>query len=289
MEQHSKKDNLERIALQMTSSLNLREVLTSITQGLVDEIAAAFARIWLIGPGDICRKCYKADICSSRERCLHLKASSGMYRNLNGEYRRLPLGALKIGKIATEGESVYTNKVLGDDRLQNQNWIKENRFQSFAGYPLVFRKEILGVIAMFSRKALSQTEFESLELFANQAATAIKNAQLFEEVDRLNKKLQAENIYLQKEIQLRHNYEEIIGESKSFRKALSMVDQVAGTDATVLILGETSTVKELIARAIHSNSARWERPLVKVNCAALPASLIESELFGHEKGAFTRT
>ncbi len=287
MEQHYKKDNLERIALQLASSLNLQEVLTSITQGLVDEIAATFARIWLIGPGDICSKCYKADTCSNRDRCLHLKASSGMYRNLNGEYRRLPLNTLKIGKIATDGEPVYTNKVLGDDRLQNQQWIKENGFQSFAGYPLVFRKELLGVIAMFSRKALPQTEFESLELFANQAATAIKNAQLFGEVDRLKHKLQAECIYLQKEIKLRHNYEEIIGESESFRKALSMVDQVAGTDATVLILGETGTGKELIARAIHSKSARGERPLVKVNCAALPASLIESELFGHEKGAFT--
>ena len=287
MEQLSKRDKLEQIALQMTSSLNLQEVLTSITQGLVDEISAAFARIWLIGSGDICSKCYKKTACSNRVRCLHLKASSGMYRNLNGEYRRVPLNTLKIGKIATDGEPVYTNKVLGDDRLQNQQWIKGNGFRSFAGYPLVFRKELLGVIAMFSHKALLKTEFESLELFANQAATAIKNAQLFEEVDRLNKKMQAECIYLQKEIQLRHNFEEIIGESESFRKALLMVDQVAGTVATVLILGETGTGKELIARAIHGNSSRSQRPLVKVNCAALPASLIESELFGHEKGAFT--
>ncbi len=95
------------------------------------------------------------------------------------------------------------------------------------------------------------------------------------------------NCFILKEIKLRHNYDEIIGESESFRKALLKVDQVAGTDATVLILGETGTGKELIARAIHSKSSRSQRPLVKVNCAALPAYLIESELFGHEKGAFT--
>ncbi len=107
------------------------------------------------------------------------------------------------------------------------------------------------------------------------------------EVKDLKEKLEAENVYLRYEIKLEHNFEEIVSQSSLFRKVLEKVQLVANTDATVLILGESGTGKELIARAIHSISKRCHRPLVKVNCAALPASLIESELFGHEKGAFT--
>ncbi|MFM9840891.1 MAG: sigma 54-interacting transcriptional regulator [Cyclobacteriaceae bacterium] len=100
-------------------------------------------------------------------------------------------------------------------------------------------------------------------------------------------KLQAQNQYLQDEIKLSHNYDEIVSKSNVFRAVLKKVEQVAATDATVLILGESGTGKELLCRAIHSTSKRGNRPLVKINCAALPANLIESELFGHEKGAFT--
>jgi PAS domain S-box-containing protein len=107
------------------------------------------------------------------------------------------------------------------------------------------------------------------------------------ELEFLKNKLYEENIYLQNEIKLTHNFEEIVGKSLSLRKVLEKVEQVAATDATVLIQGETGTGKELIARTIHHISSRSSSPLVKVNCATLPAALIESELFGHEKGAFT--
>ena len=107
------------------------------------------------------------------------------------------------------------------------------------------------------------------------------------EVEQLKIRLEKENTYLQEEIKLSNNFEEIISQSKKFKKVLSQVEQVATTDATVLITGESGTGKELIARAVHNLSKRKNRPLVKVNCAALPANLIESELFGHERGAFT--
>ncbi|MBN2289437.1 MAG: sigma 54-interacting transcriptional regulator [Candidatus Glassbacteria bacterium] len=107
------------------------------------------------------------------------------------------------------------------------------------------------------------------------------------EVESLKNRLQAENIYLQEEIKIEHNFEEIISNSEALNRVLEKVEQVASTDATVLILGETGTGKQLIARAVHNVSPRAGRTLVTVNCAALPSSLIESELFGHEKGAFT--
>lgn len=108
-----------------------------------------------------------------------------------------------------------------------------------------------------------------------------------EEVEKLKNRLAAENIYLREEIKLERNFEEIIGRSEALQNVLDKAEQVAGTDATVLLLGETGTGKELMARAVHNLSRRKDHSLVKVNCAALPANLIESELFGHEKGAFT--
>ncbi|HEX2929217.1 MAG TPA: sigma 54-interacting transcriptional regulator, partial [Candidatus Binatia bacterium] len=107
------------------------------------------------------------------------------------------------------------------------------------------------------------------------------------EVSQLKDQLQQENIYLRDEIRLEHNFDEIVGESDEIKYTLYKIEQVAPTDSTVLILGETGTGKELVARAIHSAGPRKHRPLMKINCAALPASLVESELFGHERGAFT--
>ncbi|MDH4085228.1 MAG: sigma 54-interacting transcriptional regulator [Nitrospira sp.] len=280
-------DALERITLQMASSLDLQVVLTTITQGLVDELDGAFARIWLLGPGDLCADCHKAADCTNRARCLHLKASAGLYTDLNGEYRRIPLGALKIGKIAQGFGPMQTNDVLGDDRLPNKQWMKDNGLQSFAGYPLVFRGDVLGVIAMFGRRPLSDEEFERLAIFANQAAVAIKNAQLFTEVAQLKTRLEAENLYLREEVKSQNNFEEIIGDSPSIMTVLRQIEQVAPTDSTVLLRGDTGTGKELMARAIHNLSPRKARSLVKVNCGAIPANLVESELFGHEKGSFT--
>jgi len=107
------------------------------------------------------------------------------------------------------------------------------------------------------------------------------------EIERLNRQLQAENVYLHEELRSSHHFDEIVGNSEALRLVLARVEQVAPTPSTVLLLGETGTGKELFAHAIHERSPRRQRPLVGVNCAALPAGLIESELFGHEKGAFT--
>src|SRR5215468_8487457 len=187
---------LEHITLQMTAKLQLEDVLATITQGLVQEFHAAFARLWLLGPGDLCAACYQAADCANRARCLHLKASAGLYTNLNGTFRRVPLGVAKIGHIALGWGPTYTNDTLADDRLPDKTWLREHGLVSFAGYPLLFQEELLGVLAMFSQRVMHQDEFDRLAVFANQAAIAIKNAYLFAEVEALTNRLQAENVYL---------------------------------------------------------------------------------------------
>jgi formate hydrogenlyase transcriptional activator len=126
-----------------------------------------------------------------------------------------------------------------------------------------------------------------LDQVASAVAVALDDCLAHEEVRRLRDRLAAENDYLQEEIRQEHNFEEIVGRSAVLRRTLREVELVAPTESTVLIYGETGTGKELVARAIHARSARAQRPLIKVNCAAIPAGLVESELFGHEKGAFT--
>ncbi|MER3424185.1 MAG: hypothetical protein C4293_14150 [Nitrospiraceae bacterium] len=253
----------ERIVFKMTSSLRLQDVLTAITEGLVMELDGALARIWLVGPGDICHKCFKVDLCPSRLQCLHLKASSGISPNLDGEYRRVPFGAMKIGLIAHLGQPIYTNDVMNDDRVPHKQWLLDNALRSFAGYPLIFNGEVLGVLAMFSRHVIREEEFERLAVFSHQAAVAVKNAQLFEEVQRLKNQLQAENVYLHQEIESEHGWGEIIGESPALKSVLKLVSQVAPTNACVLIQGETGTGKELVARAIHRLSTRKDEPIAQ--------------------------
>lgn len=161
--------------------------------------------------------------------------------------------------------------------------------RSYIVVPLVARAQAIGTLNVGSTTPHRYAEADALFLLeiAKQIALAVENMKAYEEIAALKARLQEENIYLQEEIKTQHNFEEIIGESQALKKTLKAVETVAATDATVLLLGETGTGKELIARAIHQLSPRKQRALIKVNCAALPTGLIESELFGHEKGAFT--
>ncbi|HEX7330657.1 MAG TPA: sigma 54-interacting transcriptional regulator [Pyrinomonadaceae bacterium] len=161
--------------------------------------------------------------------------------------------------------------------------------RSGCSVPLICHDQVLGTINVGSLReaAFSRKDAELLEQIASQVAIAVENALIFQELTALKNKLASEKIYLEEEIQTEYNFEEIIGQSAALKKILQQVATVAPTDSVVLLCGETGTGKELIARAIHNLSNRRERTLVKLNCAAIPTGLLESELFGHEKGAFT--
>src|SRR5712672_4363231 len=161
--------------------------------------------------------------------------------------------------------------------------------KSFCFLPLISRNRAIGtlVLARLRDDAFSQADVAFLSQVANQVALAVENALAYREIQELKEQLSKVKLYLEDEIRTEMNFAQIIGSSASLRKALKRVETVAPTDSTVLIYGETGTGKELIARGIHDLSPRRSKPFVKLNCAAIPTGLLESELFGHEKGAFT--
>lgn len=161
--------------------------------------------------------------------------------------------------------------------------------QSYCWMPLTTVRRRLGALVFTSKRtaAYDGSDLPFLQLVANQVAVAVENALAFQEIEALKEKLAKEKAYLEEEVRTEHHFGDIVGENAALRGILAQVETVAPTDSTVLIRGETGTGKELIARAVHDLSPRKGRTFVKLNCAAIPTGLLESELFGHEKGAFT--
>ena len=235
-------------------------------------------------------------VCPNQERCLHLTASEG--RNLKGEkawtgldgrFGRFPIGVRKVGHVAESGEAIHLDNLMTTESswIADPNWIHAEKISAIAAHPLKFQDDILGVIAIFSRKNISQDNFDWLRLFAEQASIAIANARAFEEIDKLRQELKDENDYLKEEINEAAPHKFLIGKSPVWAKILQQIELVGGSDVTVLLTGESGTGKEMVARALHEAGPRRDKPLVRVNCAAISAELFESEFFGHVKGAFT--
>jgi formate hydrogenlyase transcriptional activator len=202
---------------------------------------------------------------------------------------------LEVGRTETTAGWVFDRQQpLRRDLETEQEFANERRLwaeglRSLCVAPLILRGKSIGTLSVVSRNKdqYSEEDAQFLQEVANQVVLAIANMKSYEEIAALKAKLEKENVYLREEIRSEHNFEEIVGNSPVLLAVLRTVEQVAPTDSTVLIWGETGTGKELIARAIHNLSGRKDSALVSVNCSAISAGLVESELFGHLKGAFT--
>jgi formate hydrogenlyase transcriptional activator len=222
-----------------------------------------------------------------RRFALEGRSLPGQSDELNSEINR---HGSHSGWVFDHRRPLLKRDLTGAEReLPSDEVVLAGGIRSYVIVPLIARGKAFGTLFLASctPNQYSPADVDLLEEIAKQISLAIENMLAFEEIDRLRATLEEENRYLQDEIGTAYDLEEIIGQSPAMRQVFKAIETVAPTNATVLILGETGTGKELVARALHNLSSRRRRALVKVNCAALPAGLIESELFGHEKGAFT--
>jgi formate hydrogenlyase transcriptional activator len=245
---------------------------------------------------------------SSVRRVMHCDAAAVMLANPEGKH--LVVHALDYPEsrgIFTEGALVPIEGTMPGDSFKSGKPMVVNRLDpaevppemyrkasaeglnSFCDVPLISRNRLLGVLAVARREenAFDEDEVAFMTQVANQVAIGVENALAYREIADLKDKLAQEKLYLEDELRGEMDFEGIVGQSSALRHVLNLVETVAPSDSTVLMLGETGTGKELIARAIHDRSRRKGRTFVKVNCAAIPTGLLESELFGHERGAFT--
>jgi transcriptional regulator with GAF, ATPase, and Fis domain len=290
---------LQALALRISGERSVDAVLESIVHGLAQQASVALARVWVTGPGDVCRSCRMRAVCQDRSSCLHLSASAGTsltgehWSQLDGTFRRVPFGNARMDFCPSPVRAIATDRagqllhVSACSQWAHPEWIQRETIESFAGHPLVFRDETLGVLGVFRRALINEQEFGWLQVFANQAAAAVANARAFSELDRLRQQLESHNAYLKEEVDSALIFGRIVGRSRALRHVLQQVDDVASSDATVLITGESGTGKELLAKEIHERGRRSQRPFVRVNCSAIPREMFESEFFGHVRGAFT--
>jgi formate hydrogenlyase transcriptional activator len=261
----------------VTSQATRKVELRALVEGLIDSIGRAMrcdcAYIALLD---------REDSHTFREFALH-------YPNRNRRVQPLPVISREEGQRLSRVVELGQSVTFVSPESESRSIAGLTNFKAQYHFPLVAQDRELGVLtlAYHAENALQQTEIFFLENVAAQIAIAIENARVHNEIAALKEQLEGERVYVEDEILAGAKFEEIVGSSESLVQTLGQVARVAPTDSTVLVTGESGTGKELIARAIHKRSRRADRPFIRVNCAAIPQSLIASELFGHEKGAFT--
>lgn len=257
----------------VVTRLDLASVLHATSHALRKVVPHDIASIWLYDP---------------ETGQLRLHSFDLQYASDLDEGRLFPIEGCPEGLAFTTRRPIVIRNLNPKEFPQLQHAYNDG-LRSGCIIPLVAHDRALGTLDIASRSenAFTDADAELLAHIADQIAIAVENALAYREINALKKKLASEKVYLEEEIKTEYDFEEIVGRSAALKQVLKQVETVAPTDSPVLICGETGTGKELVARAIHNLSARRERTLVKLNCAAIPTGLLESELFGHEKGAFT--
>jgi formate hydrogenlyase transcriptional activator len=259
----------------LTSNLKFRELLREVAANIREVMQCDGVAVSLVQPASDKTRLYVLDFPSSKGllREEEIVTISGAAKRVLQTLKPEIIDKLTPADVAPE----MLDKIMGEG------------LKSSCLIPLVNRSRAFGILtlARTTETAFTPENVEFLTQAAGQIAIAIENALAFHEISELKDKLAQEKLYLEEEIRSEMNFENIVGTSPALKRVLELVETVAPNDSTVLLLGETGTGKELIARAIHDRSRRKDRTFVKLNCAAIPTGLLESELFGHEKGAFT--
>jgi formate hydrogenlyase transcriptional activator len=269
-------ETLLDITTALMSSLDVHKLLQNVSTLLQPLVSQDFTHLAL----------YDSGIGSMRHHILD--STAGSLKEIQENTVRI--GDCPTGIAFTRGESMQFTpaelQLIGSSFSQD---LLAAGIQTISCFPLISRGRKLGALGLASTRNghCSQADLVLLTQIAAQLAVAIDNARAHEEIAQLKDRLSKEKLYLEEEIRSQHNFGEVVGNSPALRQVLKQVEIAAPSDATVLILGETGTGKELIARALHRLSARRDNNFIKLNCAAIPTGLLESELFGHEKGAFT--
>jgi formate hydrogenlyase transcriptional activator len=260
----------------LVSNLDLRQLLKQIATCLRRVIHHGYTSLALYDPA------------TNQMRLHALDFPEG--KGLIQEEMTVPLEGSAAGEVFTTRKPLLVD-AANANRFQSPiaRLAEAEGLKCFCILPLFTLTRGVGTLALgtLAEDTFKPEDIDLLVQVANQVAIAVENALSYREIAELKNKLAEEKLYLEEEIRTDHNFEEVIGESAALKRALSQAETVAPTDSTVLVLGETGTGKEVIARAIHDLSRRRESTFVKINCAAIPTGLLESELFGHEKGAFT--
>jgi formate hydrogenlyase transcriptional activator len=261
---------------QVVSNLEFKQLLRAASASVRRTMACDAAAIMLT----------EGDGAHLRVHALDFPESRGLFT----EGSLVPLEGTLPGRTFRSGQPVVVNRI-DETKMPADTCNKAagEGLNSFCDVPLISRSRLLGVLAVARREenAFDDDEVKFLIQLANQVAIGVENALAYGEIAELKDRLAQEKVYLEDEIRGDLDFEGIVGQSSALRHVLNLVETVAPSDSTVLLLGETGTGKELIARAIHDRSRRHDRTFVKLNCAAIPSGLLESELFGHERGAFT--
>ena len=260
----------------LLSNLDIRKLFSAISEGIRRIVRHDLAALALYDPE------------TSQFRVQQLDPSYG--KNILPGELLISLESSVAGQVFTSREPLLLSR-LDTKRFPSEatRYLAAAGIKSVCCVPLIGRDHLLGTLGVFSKQEAAFTEkhLRMVAQLANHVSTALDNALAFRHITELRDRLEEEKRYLEEELRTEYGFEAIIGENPELKRVLKQVETVAATEATVLILGETGTGKDLIARAIHQLSSRRQRALVKLNCAAIPTGLLESELFGHEKGAFT--
>lgn len=265
---------LNEVGEAVTAQLDMTGLLRAVTAGLRKLISVPLTSLLVPDPEGKLLRSPAAD-----------SGTDGAPENIE-----VPIPGTPEGLVFQTGRTLR----LGPGKLSAlpekiTSWAAKHGGQSFCGVPLTCGGTRVGVLAMLGRDAETFTDelVDLLEAAARPVAVAVANAQAYQRIRELTDRLAAEKLYLEEEIRASRIADDVLGQSPALLEVLQQVEVVAATDSAVLVTGETGTGKELIARAVHARSPRKDRTFVKLNCAAIPTGLLESELFGHEKGAFT--